>query len=243
MLRHQARLASRPAAQVHNRAPAISRCSCQRAVQTPPAAAGSAAAAAAGANQILHPALAPHADQYRLTAALAAAARGKHHMLCTVQGRGEGVRGHGAVARAGHGAAACWRDQLVVAQAVAHEVSDRDALQVVLLGVLEQVGRARHGAVRLVHNLAQHARGVRARQARQVHTGLRVAWAHQHAARAVAQREDVAGPPEVGGLGLGVGQVADGLGAVRRRDASGDALPQVHRDGERGVHGLLVLQA
>lgn len=43
------------------------------------------------------------------------------------------------------------------------------SLDVVLLGVLEQLRRACHGAVGLAHNLAQNSSGVAARHASQIH--------------------------------------------------------------------------
>ena len=56
--------------------------------------------------------------------------------------------------------------------------------------------------------------GVEPGQPGQVDRRLGVAAAHQHAALAVAQREDVAGPGDLPRLGRGVGEHADGVRAV-----------------------------
>jgi hypothetical protein len=68
-----------------------------------------------------------------------------------------------------------------VLQAVADEVCNGDALQAVLSSKLEELRGARHGAV-VIHNLAQHARGLAGRQAAQIHRRLGVPRPPQHAA-------------------------------------------------------------
>ena len=73
----------------------------------------------------------------------------------------------------------------------------------------------------------------------QVDGRLGVPGPDQHAALPGAQREDVAGPGQVLVGGLRVGQQADGVRPLGRRDAGGDALLGVHADGEGG--GLAVL--
>ena len=60
-----------------------------------------------------------------------------------------------------------------------------------LLAELHEVGDAGHGAV-VVDDLAEHAGRVEAGQAGEVDGGLGVAGPLEHAALAVAQREDVA---------------------------------------------------
>ena len=83
--------------------------------------------------------------------------------------------------------------------------------------------------------------GIEARQARQVHAGFGLAGAHQHAAVACAQRENVPGAGQVAGLAARVDGSQDGAGAVRRGDAGGDALARVDGLAEGGaeVGGVL----
>src|SRR5690606_678368 len=73
--------------------------------------------------------------------------------------------------------------------------------------------------------------------------GLGVAVAHQDAAGAGAQREDVAGPDQVGGFGGAARQQPEGGGAVGGGDSGGDAVGGggVDGDGEGGLHRLGVV--
>ena len=123
-------------------------------------------------------------------------------------------------------------DELLVLAAVLDELGDRDHQEPVLLAELDQVRDPRHRPV-VVHDLAEHAGGVHARQTGQVHRRLGVAGALEHATLGVAQREDVAGPCQVARLRGGVDQRPDGRRAVRRRDAGRGAVHVVHRVGER----------
>ena len=124
--------------------------------------------------------------------------------------------------------------QVVVAAAVGDQVRDRADLQPVPLGEGDEVGQPRHAAV-VVHHLADHARGVEAGEPRDVDRRLGMAGAHQHAAVAGAQREDVARRRDVLRAGARVDGDRDGAGAVMRRDAGGDALARLDRDGEGGL--------
>ena len=81
--------------------------------------------------------------------------------------------------------------EVVVAAAVGDQVGDRADLEPVPLGEGDELGQPGHGAV-VVHDLADHARGVEPGEARDVHRGLGVAGADEDAAVAGAQREDVA---------------------------------------------------
>ena len=103
-----------------------------------------------------------------------------------------------------------------------------------------EVRQARHAAV-VAHDLADDAGGREAGEARQVDDALGLPGAHQHAAVARAQREDVAGRHDVGRAGVGPDRGADGRGAIGRRDAAADAVPRVDRDGERGAERRAVL--
>ena len=83
-------------------------------------------------------------------------------------------------------------DELLVPAPVLDQVGDRDHLQPVPLAVRHEVGHAGHRPV-LVHDLADDAGRVEAGEAREVDRRLRLAGAHEDAAVAGAQREDVAG--------------------------------------------------
>src|SRR5690606_17340993 len=92
-------------------------------------------------------------------------------------------------------------DEALALQAVGDEVGDGPDLQAVPRGELADRGQAHHGAV-VVHQLRYGRRGPEAGQAAEVHSGLGVARAPQHAALARAQREDVPGPRQVLGPGV-----------------------------------------
>ena len=94
-----------------------------------------------------------------------------------------------------------FRHQAFGPHPVADQIGDRDHQQLVPLRELRERRHARHGAV-VVHDFADHAGRRQARDAREIDRGLGLAGAHQHAAVARAQREDVAGPREIGRLGL-----------------------------------------
>ena len=98
----------------------------------------------------------------------------------------------------------------------------------------QQVGQARHRAV-VVHDLAQHRGRREAGEPREVAAGLGVAGAHQHAAGLRDQRKHVARLHDVLGRALRRGGDLDGQRAVVRRDAGGDALGGLDRDGEVGA--------
>ena len=80
--------------------------------------------------------------------------------------------------------------------AVLDQVGDRDHAQAVPLAVRDEVGNAGHRPV-LVHDLAHHAGGLEAREPGEVDGSLGLAGAHEDAAVARAEREDVAGLDEV----------------------------------------------
>ena len=82
-----------------------------------------------------------------------------------------------------------------------------------------EVGQAGHVGLLLVDHLAQHAGRVEPGHAGQVDGRLGVAGALEHAALAVAQREDVAGAGQVVGAGAGIDERLDGGRAVEGRDA------------------------
>ena len=89
--------------------------------------------------------------------------------------------------------------ELLALAAVADEVGDRDQQQAVLVAELLELGQARHVALVLADDLAQDPGRIQPGHAAQVDGGFGVAGAVEHAAFAVAQREDVAGTGEVVG--------------------------------------------
>ena len=70
-----------------------------------------------------------------------------------------------------------------------------------------------------------------------------MAGAHQRAAFARHQREHVAGRHDVVAPAVRVDRHGDGVRAVVRRDAGGDALARLDRDGERGLVAGAVVPA
>ena len=103
-----------------------------------------------------------------------------------------------------------------------------------LSGEFQQLRQARHCAV-VVHNFAKHADGTQAGELRQIHGGLGVAGALQHAAGARAKRKHVAGLDQILRHGGGRGHDLNRLGAVGGADAGGDAA--------RGIHAHLKIGA
>jgi hypothetical protein len=91
---------------------------------------------------------------------------------------------------------------------VLDQVGDAAHLDAVLLAEDLEVGHAGHLAV-VLDDLADHAGGAQAGQPAQVDDALGLAGAHQHAAFARAQREDVAGAGQILGLGVGIGRRQD----------------------------------
>ena len=111
-----------------------------------------------------------------------------------------------------------------------------------LLGEPLQLGQARHRALVLGDDLAQHAGGDALREPAEVDRRLGVPRPLQRAALAVAQRQHVPGPGEVRRLGRRVDQRPDRRGAVLGGDAGRGAVDVVHRDGERRPLGLGVVR-
>jgi hypothetical protein len=119
----------------------------------------------------------------------------------------------------------CAAHQSLLADAIAHEVSDRDNLQIVLARKLFQLGQARHRPVR-VHNLADDASGIKARDARHVNARFRLSGADEHATLFRAQGEDVAGSRQILWARLRVNRRQNGRRAVRGRDARCHSAPR-----------------
>ena len=80
------------------------------------------------------------------------------------------------------------------------------------------------------------------RQPAKIDAGLGMAGAHQHAALARDQRKHMAGPHEIGGAAVVVGERAHGVAALLGRDAGGQPMAHVDRDGEGGAERRVVLR-
>ncbi len=209
-----------------------------------------AAVAALRAEDVAGQALGVHPDQHRLSFAGRASVVGRacrHHVavherevLGGVDGRPEAVGPEltvpGRQPGLGHPL-----DQGLGAVPVAHQVVDRDHRQPVLVGEGPQLGCALHGAV-VVDHLDQHAGRGEAGEAGQVDGSLRVAPARQHAALAVAEREDVTGPGELPRLGGRVGEHPGRVGPVAGADPGGHAVARVDRDRVRRTHLVAVVR-
>ena len=131
-------------------------------------------------------------------------------------------------------------DELLRAAPVLDQVLDRDQLDPVALAVRDQVGHARHRPV-LVHDLADDAGRVEAREPREVDRGLGLARALEDAAGARAQREDVARLDEVVRALARVDRDLDRARAVGGRDPGRHAFARLDRDRERGLERRLVV--
>ncbi|GAA3308165.1 hypothetical protein GCM10020295_69330 [Streptomyces cinereospinus] len=198
-----------------------------------------AAVAAQGAEDVAGEALGVDADQDVLAGAQFAV--DERDVLDAVDGGTVAVRREGAVGRGqpGLGLAA---DGGLGAAAVGDQVLDGDDRQAVLAGERDQLGQAQHPAV-LTGDLDDGAGRTQTGEAGEVDRGLGVAVAGEDAAGPGAQREDVAGADEVGGLGGAAREQLERGRPVGRGDAGGHPVGGggVHRDGERGAHRLGVV--
>jgi hypothetical protein len=129
---------------------------------------------------------------------------------------------------------------MILLQAVGDEVPDGADLEAVQLREGDEIVHPRHRPI-LLHDLADHARGIEAGQAGDVDRRLGMAGADQHPAILRYQWEDVAGGDDVlRALGC-IDRDGDGAGAVARGDAGGHAVPRLDRGGEgRFVAGAVV---
>ena len=132
-------------------------------------------------------------------------------------------------------------DQLLAPLAIGDQVGDRHLLQAVARGEGRDLGAAHDGAV-VVDEFGEHADRRQLRQAAEVDRGLGVAGAHQHAALAGDQREDVARADEIVGAGVRIGERADGQ--LQRSSAEMpvvSAVAEIDRDGEGGAERRIVV--
>ena len=133
-------------------------------------------------------------------------------------------------------------DQTFGKAPISDQIGDGAELEVVALRERHQVRQPRHGAV-VVHDLADHRRRIQPGLARDIDRRLGVAGAHQRAALARHQRKDVAGRDDVVAAAFRIDRHRDGACAVVRRNAGGDALARLDRDGERGLVPRAVVRA
>ena len=131
--------------------------------------------------------------------------------------------------------------QLVAVLPVGDQFGDRDLHQFVLLREGGDVRPAHHGAV-VFHQLGQNAHRRQTGEPAKIDAGFGMARAHQHAAFARHQREHVAGAHEIGGAAVVVGERAHGVAALLRRNAGGEAVAHVDRDGEGGAERGVVFR-
>src|SRR3546814_11228007 len=85
-----------------------------------------------------------------------------------------------------------------VASPIGDQIANGADLKTVRPGKRDEVRKARHGAV-LIHDLADHARGVEAGEPGDIDCRLGVAGANKHAAILGDEREDMAGRNDVDG--------------------------------------------
>ena len=200
---------------------------------------GVAAVAPTGAENIAHQAVGVHAHQHRLVAGMLDVALDQRNVRVAVDLRLIGDHAKFAVSGR-HSASASAAHVALVRHAVADELRHGQHLEIMLAAEVGQLRHPRHGAV-VVHDLADHAGRNQSRQAREIDGRFGLSCAHQHAAFAGAQREDMSGTREIVGPGAGIDGDLDGLRAIIGRDAGSDAVSCVDRLGECGaeVRGVL----
>ena len=133
------------------------------------------------------------------------------------------------------------------AQSVRNQIFYRDNVQSVLLGKGYELRHTCHGAV-LVEYFDEAGSRLHTGEPGQVNGGFGVAGAGQYAAVLGVEGVDVSRAAETFGAHVGIGQGADGSGAVMAADACGATFQQVDGHGERSAQhtrvGLyLVLQS
>ena len=128
---------------------------------------------------------------------------------------------------------------MIVAEPVGDQVGDGGDLEPVGLREVDEIRQPGHGAV-VVHDLADHAGGIKSREPRDIHGSFGVAGAYQHATILGDQREHVArrhDVPEVLGRIYGDG---DSMRPGHGRDAGAYAFTRLDGHGERrGMAGAV----
>ena len=136
---------------------------------------------------------------------------------------------------------ACADNVALMAEAVADKFGDGEDAEVVLGAERNEVGDACHFAV-ITHDFADDAGGLEAGEAGEVDRGFGLSGANEDSALACAERKDVAGTDEIAGSGCGIDGRADGVGAVGRGDAGGDAFASFDglSEGRAEARGVLL---
>ena len=178
-------------------------------------------------------------EPHRHAAPVSDLAKDDRHMLGGVEGHAVGI-GMRRTGVGGDGKVGDPLDQLFAPLTPGDQVGDRDQAQPMFLGKAGHVGAALDGAV-VVDEFGEHADRLQFGEFAEVDRGLGVAGTHEHATIAGDQREDVAGPHELGCTGIGVGERPHGVAALLRRDAGGQAVAEIDRDGEGGAERRVVV--
>ena len=127
----------------------------------------------------------------------------------------------------------------LVLQPVRHDLRDGDEREPMLFGEPLELGAARAGAV-VVQDLADHARRVEPREPREIHGGLGVPHALEHAALARTERKDVPAVSEIAGRGRRIDRDANRRRAVLRADPRGHAKARRRVDADRVRRSIIV---
>ena len=117
---------------------------------------------------------------------------------------------------------------------ITDEIGNANDLQSVDAGELAQLRQARHRAV-FIHDFANHAGGIKPRDARDVHRGFGLAGTHQDAAFLCSQRKDVTRASEILRFRPRIDCGQNRGRAIGRRNSGGHAAPRFDRDCERSA--------
>ena len=192
-----------------------------------------AAVAGERAENVAGQAMRVHANEGRLRAAELAANEGDVELIVGLGGIGE----HAEIAEArGEGR---FRDALHVTlmlHAIADQLGNRQKLQIVAPAKFSELRDAGHRAI-VVHDFANHAGGIEARDASEIDGRLGLARADHHAAALRAQGKNVARACEVFRMRVGIDRGENRGGAIGGADASGGAAAGIDGFAEGRAEG------
>ncbi len=132
-------------------------------------------------------------------------------------------------------------DQPLGAAPMRNEIGNRADLEPVVPREVDEIGKARHGAVG-IHDLAQHGGRREPGERREIAACFVWPGAGEHAARLRDERKHMTGLHDVRGLRVGGGGHADRMRPILGRDTGGHALRRFDRDGEVGAVDRTVLR-
>jgi Domain of unknown function (DUF4388) len=118
-------------------------------------------------------------------------------------------------------------DQRFFAQPMLHQIRHRDHQKPMTLTEGNEIRHASHAAI-FFHDFADHATGMEPCEPSEIHAGLGLSGARQHATGAGPQGEHMAGFDEIIGLARGVDERLDRSGTVEGADARGGSRPRFH---------------